>query len=815
MRLALLPLKTKVRDPTANLEHLADRLAEVARRRPDLVCLPECTLTGYLCEEDDFARFAETIPGPTTARMAQLARRYGLFLCFGLLEKAEEGVYNTAILLDRAGQILLTHRKIQESPPFLTGDRVARAEVEGRQVAVILCGDLFHEQVIGQLDRSLDLLIVPMSRSFAGRSPDADRWLAEERQAYLDAVKAVGVRTALVNALEDVESEGSFGGALVVGADGALLAEAPHGTDRPLLWDLEAKGEAQKMADKLGEFQRADAPLPERNRLWPLYGAGLDNLGQGGQPIELPMPSYGPDELLVRHDACGLCFSDIKVIKLGQEHPRIYRDMHTHPVVLGHEVSLTVVGVGQNLRHQYHVGDRFIVQADIFVGGVGYAYGYEIQGGLSQYGVVDRRVLNGDHGCYLIPVQPGTGYAEAALTEPWACVIAAYGLTYRTGLKAGGTTWIIGGREKEGYAISAGFEEQSHPAHLLLTNVPARFATWLRERAAALGIQVADVADIRHPPVTAVDDIVLLGADPDLVEAVSPFLADFGVLALIAGEPMPRRVAVDVGRVHYNRWLYVGGRGPDIARAYSDVPVRAALRPGGRAWFVGAGGPMGRMHVQHALEIADGPATIVCTDVSQARLEDLCTTFAAEAEARGIEWLCLNPTDRAAYEAAMARFREQGFDDIVVLVPVPAVIADAATYLAPQGVMNVFAGVGRGTMADLDLSAVYLKGVRIIGHSASTIDDLRLMLHQAESGQLSPNRSVAAIGSLSAAREGLRAVEEATFPGKIVIYPHIQEMPLTGLPELKERLPTVYARLKDGREWTVEAERELLRLMLP
>jgi hypothetical protein len=28
-------------------------------------------------------------------------------------------------------------------------------------------------------------------------------------------------------------------------------------------------------------------------------------------------------------------------------------------------------------------------------------------------------------------------------------------------------------------------------------------------------------------------------------------------------------------------------------------------------------------------------------------------------------------------------------------------------------------------------------------------------------------------------------------------------------------LPTVYAKLKDGREWTVEAEEEFLRLMLP
>jgi hypothetical protein len=331
---------------------------------------------------------------------------------------------------------------------------------------------------------------------------------------------------------------------------------------------------------------------------------------------------------------------------------------------------------------------------------------------------------------------------------------------------------------------------------------------------------VVETAEVEESPSIPVDDIVLLGASVELIEAVSPHLADHGLLAVVSEEPLPRPVAVDVGRVHYNRWLYVGGRGPDISRVYSDVPVRSTLKPGGRAWFVGAGGPMGRMHVQRAIQSCDagattaGPSTIVCTDVSDHRLGDLFTSFAAEAEAKGIEFVCLNPMNRETYDKAMSAYRDLGFDDIVVLAPVPAVIADAATYLAERGVMNVFAGVARGTLVDLDLSDIYLKDVRIIGHSASTITDLRLMLDQAEAGELSPNRSVAAIGSLSAARDGLRAVRDAEFPGKIVIYPHIKDMPLTPLSELRDTLPSVYALLRDGREWTVEAEQEFLRLML-
>jgi threonine dehydrogenase-like Zn-dependent dehydrogenase len=223
---------------------------------------------------------------------------------------------------------------------------------------------------------------------------------------------------------------------------------------------------------------------------------------------------------------------------------------------------------------------------------------------------------------------------------------------------------------------------------------------------------------------------------------------------------------------------------------------------------------MGRMHVQRAVQFSDGPGTIVCSDVSDLRLNELCNSFSSEAEGKGIRWVCVNPNDKEAYATIMAPFFEKGFDDIIMLVPVPVVIADAANRLTPGGVMNVFAGVARGTMVSLELNDVYLKGIRVIGHSASLMSDMQLVLNKWASNQLSPNRSVAAIGSLEAARDGLKAVKDTTFPGKVVIYPNIKEMPLTSLPDFKDRLPSVYAKLRNG-EWTNEAEEEFLRIMLP
>jgi len=238
MRVALVPLKTLPKSPNVNFRRLQARLSEIADYQPDLIVLSECTLTGYIYEQEDLDRFAEAIPGPTVARMAQLARDYRTYLCFGLVERAEDGMYDSAVLLNRRGDILLVQRKLSEKPPYRAGTRVESVETEMGNMAVLICGDLFHAEAVAQLPDDLDWLLAPMARAFAGRSPDRPRWEKEERAVYLRAVKAIGKTTFLVNALDEGIEEPSFGGAMVVAHSGELLAESPHGSDDILLFDV-------------------------------------------------------------------------------------------------------------------------------------------------------------------------------------------------------------------------------------------------------------------------------------------------------------------------------------------------------------------------------------------------------------------------------------------------------------------------------------------------------------------------------------------------------------------------------------------------
>ena len=181
------------------------------------------------------------------------------------------------------------------------------------------------------------------------------------------------------------------------------------------------------MTSQYNRYRAADLALPEKAWAWNVYGAGEENIGRNDQPELVPIPKPNADQMLVRIDSVGLCFSDVKIIRMGGSHPKLYnRDLSQEPTRLGHEASLTVIEVGENLKDQYRPGQRLAVQPDIYQDGKSTAYGYTIPGGLIQYHLIGPEVLDTDEGPCLLPVRDSMGYAEASLLEPWGCVLAAY-----------------------------------------------------------------------------------------------------------------------------------------------------------------------------------------------------------------------------------------------------------------------------------------------------------------------------------------------------------------------------------------------------
>ena len=518
--------------------------------------------------------------------------------------------------------------------------------------------------------------------------------------------------------------------------------------------------------------------VPSTTLAWNVYGKGVENVGRGGLPEEVPVGRPGPDQLLVRVDAVGLCFSDVKLIRQGGEHPKLYgRDLAKEPTRLGHEAAVTVVAVGKQLTSRYRPGERLAIQPDIYVRGRSTAYGYTIPGALIGYHLIGPEVLAADDGAYAIPVPDDLGYAEAALTEPWATVEAAYSQRRRVRPAPGGRALVI---------ARAGDDQ------------PYRLGDVLAQAREV----VRAVDDVPSGPF---DDIVMLGPrSARLVSRAADALDFRGVLNIVADDPLDGPVEIDIGRLHYHYTAYVGTTGLDVAAAYGEKRNRTELRSNGVAVIVGAAGPMGQMHIERALRLPSGPRTTIGVDPNADRLALAEERLRPTAASSGRRLVMTTGTDLATLVRAESAGR--GADDVIVTAPTVDAVRTADAVMAQDGMLVLFAGLPVGTRASVDLSRAFLYGAQYTGTSGSRIADQERVVRKTVDGQLAPGRAVAAVGGMEAAPEGLRALMENRYPGKIVIFPQLRGLPLTSLADLAAGDTEFAAALGSGGTWTTAAE---------
>lgn len=228
--------------------------------------------------------------------------------------------------------------------------------------------------------------------------------------------------------------------------------------------------------------------------------------------------------------------------------------------------------------------------------------------------------------------------------------------------------------------------------------------------------------------------------------------------------------------------------------AYEKHRPTKSVKPGGTAWYVGAG-PLGMMHVEKG--ISDGAARTFVSEIDQARLERVERTLRPLAEQKAVELVLVNLKEQKM-EDVLAPL---SVDDVIILAPVPKLVEEAFPYLAKDGYMNVFAGFPNRDKAfvSINLNDMHYRNITLLATSGSPISALEKALKEAASGRINPNNAVAAVGGMKSAWKAIEAVHKGTYPGKIVIYPQLDDLPLTAVEELTE----------DGI-WTKEAEARLL-----
>jgi 2-desacetyl-2-hydroxyethyl bacteriochlorophyllide A dehydrogenase len=153
---------------------------------------------------------------------------------------------------------------------------------------------------------------------------------------------------------------------------------------------------------------------------------------------ELPEPTPGVGEVVIRVAACGLCGTDLHILK--GEYPS------TFPLVPGHEFSGTVERIGAEVA-ELNVGDRVCVDPNIYCGRCSYCrvgqvhlcerlnpIGVQRDGGFAEYCAVPESQA------YRFP--DSVGFEEAAMIEPLSC--AVHGID-QAAIKLGQTVLILGG----------------------------------------------------------------------------------------------------------------------------------------------------------------------------------------------------------------------------------------------------------------------------------------------------------------------------------------------------------------------------------
>ena len=157
MRLASVHFRPGGKSPRANCEEYAALIEKAAAQRADLVVLGE-TLT-YYGTGKSFAEIAETVPGPSTDYFGGLAKKHGLYIVAGLLERDRHLVYNVAVLLGPDGKLAGKYRKV-----CLPRGEIAGGIAPGKEYPVfstrfgklgmMVCYDGFFPEVASELTKA-------------------------------------------------------------------------------------------------------------------------------------------------------------------------------------------------------------------------------------------------------------------------------------------------------------------------------------------------------------------------------------------------------------------------------------------------------------------------------------------------------------------------------------------------------------------------------------------------------------------------------------------------------------------------------------
>jgi N-carbamoylputrescine amidase len=252
-------------DPEANFASAVERIKEAAGRGAKIICLPELFRAQYFCQREDLRLFdlAESIPGPSTARLAEVAREAHVVIIASLFERRAPGLYhNTAVTLNADGAIAGVYRKMHipddplyyEKYYFAPGDLGFQAvDTAFGRVGALVCWDQWYPEAARLTAlQGAEVLFYPTAIGWHPAekaefgAAQVEAWQTIQRShaiangVYVAGVNRVGIEHGDVSGNSTTGQGIEFwGGSFLCDPFGRIIAKASHDAEEILIGEID------------------------------------------------------------------------------------------------------------------------------------------------------------------------------------------------------------------------------------------------------------------------------------------------------------------------------------------------------------------------------------------------------------------------------------------------------------------------------------------------------------------------------------------------------------------------------------------------
>ncbi|HHV72915.1 MAG TPA: hypothetical protein GXX38_09985 [Clostridia bacterium] len=231
---AAVQMRSITENKEANLKKSVEFIKKAAAQGAQIICLPELFITGYELNREGFLRNAERLDGPTISTLSNLAKELGVYIIAPLPEQGDlTGViYNSAVLLDRWGEIVGVFRKTQlwakEKLYFRPGDRLPVFDTEYGKIGILICYDAEFPEIGRRLAlQGAEIFFIPSA------------WTIGYKHTWDTALAARCLENTVFGVGVNMVGEGQCGHSRIIDPQGRNLQEAGKDEETILIQKLD------------------------------------------------------------------------------------------------------------------------------------------------------------------------------------------------------------------------------------------------------------------------------------------------------------------------------------------------------------------------------------------------------------------------------------------------------------------------------------------------------------------------------------------------------------------------------------------------